>query len=114
MYQGHLNGDEACTLAFEMYTYRLRKYIGAYTAVLDGKVDAVVFTAGVGQNHPAMREAVLRNMSPMGYSIDSSLNKKSGTINISLPSSRSRILVIPTNEENQIAVETLETISRGI
>jgi len=66
-------GDEAARLAFEVYCYRIRKYVGAYTAVL-GRVDAIVFTAGVGQHSPEVREASLRGLETWGVEVDAALN----------------------------------------
>ena len=98
-------GDKAATLAFEMYAYRIKKYIGAYTAVL-GRVDALVFTAGVGENSDRVREAACAGLDTLGYAIDRVKNaagKHGAVTEIQLSGSRSKILIIPTNEELEIA-----------
>ena len=95
-------GDILCRLGLEMESYRLRKYIGAYAAAMGG-VDAVVFTAGVGENNWLIREKTLKGLEFMGLCVDTELNRlsvgKSEEIDISLPDSSARIFVIPTNEE---------------
>jgi acetate kinase len=102
-------GNERAELALRIYCYRLKKYIGAYTAAL-GRVDALVFTGGVGENSDIVRRRSLEGMDRLGYTLD--LKKNDGMrgteIDISGPSSRSRVLVIPTNEELMIAKETYQ------
>ncbi len=102
-----LEGNERADLALRIYCYRLKKYIGAYTAAL-GQVDALVFTGGVGENSDIVRQRSLEGMEPLGYALD--LAKNAGTrgveADLSGPSSRSRVLVVPTNEELLIARET--------
>lgn len=102
------------TLAFEMYEYRLRKYIGAYAAAMNG-VDAIVFTAGVGENSVIVREKVLENLTYLGIEIDKELNKvRSGDPRrISTPNSKVEVLVIPTNEELMIARDTLNIVQES-
>lgn len=102
-----LEGNERADLALRLYCYRLKKYIGAYTAAL-GRVDALVFTGGVGENSDIVRQRSLEGMDLLGYSLD--LQKNAGTrgmeIDLSGPGSRSRVLVVPTYEELMIAKET--------
>ncbi|MEC4018430.1 acetate kinase [Streptomyces sp. H27-D2] len=100
-------GDRAAELAFEIYIHRLRKYVGAYTAVL-GRVDAIVFTAGVGENSAAVREAALRGLTGLGIELDGVRNTlRSGSARIiSAQSSRVAVAVIPTDEELEIATQT--------
>jgi acetate kinase len=102
-----LEGNERADLALRIYCYRLKKYIGAYTAAL-GRVDALVFTGGVGENSDIVRQRSLEGMDLLGYALD--LDKNAGTrgveADLSLPGSRSRVLVVPTNEELMIAKET--------
>ncbi|KNC72849.1 hypothetical protein SARC_14590 [Sphaeroforma arctica JP610] len=86
--EGHEQGDEQSSLAFKMYGYRLHKYIGAYMAVLGGEVDAIVFTAGVGENSAALRHNVCNSLRPMGVSLDSFKNKQRGIVDISADDSR--------------------------
>lgn len=100
------NGDEIAQLALEMNTYRIKKYIGTYTAVLNG-VDAIVFTAGIGENSELIRAKVCEDMSYFGIELDANKNSiRSKEIReISTECSRTKVLVIPTNEELQIAKE---------
>jgi acetate kinase len=100
-------GEPNETLAFEMYEYRLRKYIGSYAAAMDG-VDVIVFTAGIGENSAIVREKVCQNLTYLGVEIDKELNKvRSGEPRrISTPNSKVEVLVIPTNEELVIARDT--------
>jgi acetate kinase len=101
-------GDESAKLAFEMYTYRIKKYIGMYTAAL-GHVDALVFTAGVGENSDKVREAVCTGLENLGYAIDTAKNAKgkSGKVTeIQTANSAAKILIVATNEELEIALQT--------
>ncbi len=104
-------GDERATLALEMYSYRIKKYIGAYFAVL-GKVDALIFTAGIGENSALIREQSCEGLSGLGIEIDSMRNASAegGIREINSPESDIKILVIPTNEELRIAQETKRVI----
>ena len=104
-------GDEAARLAFDVYAYRIRKYVGAYLAVL-GSVDAVVFTAGVGQHSPELRAISLAGLELLGIEIDDARNTKPlrGPSVISTDASRVQILVVPTNEEWEIARQALAVI----
>jgi acetate kinase len=97
-------------LAFDIFVHRLQKYIGAYAAVMNG-VDAIVFTAGVGQNSGIMRKAVLENFGYLGVKIDGKKNIANDTI-ISQPGSKVKVLVIKTNEELMIAEETERVLKR--
>lgn len=88
------------------YCYRVAKYIGAYTAAMNG-VDAICFTAGIGENSPETREAVCEYLGYLGISIDKEQNKKRGEdVVISTADSKVKVMVIPTNEELAIARET--------
>ena len=104
-------GDERAALAFDVYCHRIRKYVGSYYAIL-GSVDAVVFTAGVGENSPDVRAASLAGLERLGISIDTDRNtaRSSAARTISPDDSEVAVLVIPTNEEWQIARETLTVI----
>jgi acetate kinase len=101
-------GDEGATLALEVYCYRLRKYVGAYYAVL-GRVDAVVFTAGVGENDPAVRARALAGLERLGIEIDPARNAAPSrdARPISPDGSDVAVLVVPTNEELEIAHQAL-------
>ena len=101
-------GNYRAQLALNMFTYACKKYVGAYMAALGG-LDAVVFTAGVGENTPHIRASVLADMQAFGIEIDAKKNeyKNDGAIHeISADTSKVRVLVIPTNEELVIARET--------
>ncbi|MGB5266588.1 MAG: acetate kinase, partial [Polyangiales bacterium] len=98
-------------LALDLYTYRIRKYIGAYMAAL-GEVDAIVFTAGVGENSPDIRERVCEGLEPLGVELDQSRNRADakGSRAIQRAGASVTVLVVPTNEELEIAEQTLQSI----
>lgn len=100
-------GDAKAQLAFDMFVYRIRKYVGAFAVVL-GRIDAVVFTAGIGENDDFVRSEVCRDMPLLGLEIDAQANaKRSGEIRaISTSASRIPVLIVPTNEELAIAQAT--------
>lgn len=107
-------GEPNATLAFDMYVYRLRKYIGAYAAAMDG-VDVIVFTAGVGENSIVIREATCEKLTFLGVEIDPELNKirsKEPRL-ISTPNSKVQLLVVPTNEELMIARDTYRLVQES-
>ncbi len=100
-------GNEKAKLAVEVFSYRTAKYIGSYIAAMDG-VDAIVFTAGVGENNVIVREQILSHFGYMGVQLDREANQVRGEEKIiSTPDSRVKIAVIPTNEELAIARETV-------
>lgn len=101
-------GNKRAHLALNVLAYRITKYIGAYIAVLNG-VDAIVFTAGIGENAYYLRQRILKNFEYVGLRIDKTKNKNNKTI-ISAKNSKIKALVIPTNEELQIARETFELV----
>jgi acetate kinase len=104
-------GNERAKEAFDMLEYRLRKYIGAYVAAMDG-VDAIVFTGGIGENSDLLRAAVLKNLTYLGIKLDEEANKKRGKVNrISTEDSKVQVWVIPTNEELMIARDTASIVS---
>ena len=100
-------GDDAARLAIDMYVYRLRKYIGSYTAAL-GRLDALVFTGGIGENAAPIRSAVCRDLTLFGIGIDEARNNAPARTarEIQASGSRVKVLVIPTNEELEIALQT--------
>lgn len=105
-------GDETAQLAIDVFVHRIRKYIGAYLAVL-GHTDLLVFTAGIGEHAPEIRERVCARLDGLGIVLDSGLNAEvDGTATvISRQESPVTILVVPTNEELEIATQTAHAIS---
>ncbi len=105
-------GNKRAKLALDMFAYSCKKYVGAYAAAMNG-VDCIVFTAGVGENTPCVREAICENMDYIGLSIDKekNLEKNNGAIrDITGKGSKVKVLIIPTNEELVIARETVELL----
>lgn len=99
-------------LALKMYAYRVKKYIGAYTAGMNG-VDAIVFTAGIGENTPELREMILKDMDYLGISIDNEKNyhaPRGENFDITGADSKVKVVIIPTNEELVIAKFTEELV----
>jgi acetate kinase len=101
-------GNADCILALEMNAYRIKKYIGAYAAALNG-LDAIVFTAGIGENSALLRKMICGDMDYLGIALDGSKNElKSGSLReIGTDTSKVKILVIPTNEELGIAKQAV-------
>ncbi|MGW0413776.1 acetate kinase [Streptomyces collinus] len=106
-------GDEEAALAFDIYIHRLRKYIGAYYAVL-GRVDALAFTAGVGENAAAVREAALSGLDGLGLAVDGERNAVRGDAPrlISPQGARVAVAVVPTDEELEIATQTYALVGK--
>lgn len=104
-------GDEMAQLALAMNTYRIKKYIGAYAAAMNG-LDALVFTAGIGENSELIRQMVCENMNYLGIALNEAKNKKcfETLTNIESSNASVKILVIPTNEELEIASQSYELI----
>lgn len=102
--QALADGDARAALAYDLYAYRIRQYIGAYVATLNG-LDAIVFTAGVGENDALVRARVCQGLDYFGLQLDEAKNQQRtpGLRDLSGPKSRARILVVPTNEELEIA-----------
>ncbi|MBN1823291.1 MAG: acetate kinase [Endomicrobiales bacterium] len=107
-------GNQKAKLAIEIYCYRIKKYIASYMGVLEG-TDAVVFTAGVGENSPTIRSKSCQGLDSLGIKIDEEANRKVGSEDRTISSGDSgvRILVIPTNEELMIARETHRVLTNG-
>jgi acetate kinase len=100
------NGDRRCNEAIEVFTYRAKKYIGSYAAALNG-VDAIVFTGGIGENAPQIRSKLLENMDYLGIKIDEEKNNvRAKVATISTADSKVEVMVIPTNEELVIAIDS--------
>jgi len=100
--------DEKSVLAFEMFCYRVRKYIGAYAFAMGG-VDAIVFTGGIGERSPIGRELMLADLSQFGIELDKDANNKN---DLYIGNGNVKVMVIPTNEELVIARETAAIISQ--
>ena len=111
-------GDQDAILAVEMYAYRIKKYIGAYFAALGGKVDAIIFTAGVGENAAVLRELSLSNLETFGIVVDADKNQSTRrenndegpVVEFQAESSTVNLFVIPTNEELEIATQTVQVV----
>ena len=107
-------GDDHARLAVDLYCYRIRKYIGAYLAVL-GHVDALVFTAGIGENAPTVRDRVCRGLEALGIRLDAGRNAAAGgeIAEIHAADSPVKLLMIRTNEELEIAAQTQDLLRAG-
>ena len=106
-------GDERAILALDVYNYRIKKYIGAYTAILGG-LDILVFTGGVGENQFSTRKAVCENLEYIGIQLDDKKNDGLRAVEavISTPDSKVKVVVIPTDEEFMIASDTLSILKQ--
>ncbi len=104
-------GNKRAALAIDVFCYDVKKYIGSYAAAMGG-VDAIVFTAGVGENSPALRKAMTEGLEYMGVTAlnDEANGKRGQEIDVSGEGSKVRVLVIPTNEELMIAMDTAEIV----
>lgn len=105
-------GNPRAILALDMYDYRIKKYIGSYAAALGG-VDVLIFTGGVGENQAITRETACKGLEFMGIEIDEEINAKTRGVEavLSKPTSKTKILIVPTDEEFMIATDTLEILS---
>jgi acetate kinase len=110
----YLKGDERSIACLEVYCYRVKKYIGAYIAAMNG-VDVIIFTGGVGENMGLFRNLVLSDLEFFGIKLDAEKNKifSSAIVNLSAPDSTVTILKVPTNEELMIAMESLQIINNS-
>ena len=111
---GMNQGDDRCRLAVDMVAYKIKSYVGAYVAALNG-IDALCFTGGIGENASLIREKVCAGLDAMGLVIDPTKNNKrsSESRDISTNASPARIFVIPTQEEYVIANDTYNIVSKG-
>lgn len=111
---GVMEGDKRAKRAFDAFTYRIKKYVGSYIAALGG-CDALVFTGGIGENSPMVRNAVCSNMEFLGIKIDQekNLNVK-GECEVSADDSKVKVLRIPTNEELVIALDTEKIVKEQL
>ncbi len=116
--QGMANGEEKAILANEMYVLRIVNYIAQYYVLLSGKVDALVFTAGLGENAIGFRKEVMEKLAPIGITIDNDSNnniasyKEKSAGKISAADSKIDVYVMPTNEELMIALDTMNLINK--
>lgn len=108
-----LLGDEEAKLAFEMCAYRIKKYIGAYMVVLK-KVDAIIFTGGLGENYSALRESVCEGLESLGIALCKPTNDNpgNGLVNLSQPNTKIQVLRIPTDEKLEIALQTKKVLEK--
>ena len=105
------SGNERCRLAIEIFCYRVKKYLGAYSAAMGG-LDVIIFTAGIGENNGIIRQKCVEGLEYLGVAIDPEKNKlRGGEIDISTSDARVKTVIIPTNEELQIAREALQLIA---
>lgn len=107
-------GDERATIAYDMYAYRIRKYIGAYAAAMGG-VDAIVFTGGVGENDSTTRENICKDLEFLGFTFDAEKNNglRGKFEEISTPDSKVKVMIIPTNEELVIAQDAYDIVCKN-
>ncbi len=107
------NGNKDCQLALDMNAYRIKKYIGAYVAAMNG-LDAIIFTAGIGENSDILRKLVCQDMDYLGIELDPTQNEKRShkLREINTASSRVKILVVPTNEELEIAKQCYRLLNQ--
>jgi acetate kinase len=108
-------GNEDCQLALAMNAYKIKKYIGSFTAVMNG-LDAIVFTAGIGENSSVIRALVCEEMDFLGLQLDENKNntRSNQLREINTVTSRTKILVIPTNEELEVAKQAYELVVSGL
>jgi len=111
--EDNYQSDEAAKRAMELYCYRLAKYIGSYVAALDGRLDAVVFTGGIGENSAPIRELTLARLGLLGFRVnqEANLSKRFGKQGVITESGSTVAMVIPTNEEWVIARDTLQLVT---
>jgi acetate kinase len=104
-------GNKECQLALDMNTYRIKKYIGAYTAAMNG-LDAIVFTAGIGENSVLIRKLVCKNMQYLGIDLDVEKNdlRAKKLTEVQSDTSKVKVLIIPTNEEVEIAKQSYQLV----
>lgn len=107
-------GNANAKLAYDMYAYRIKKYIGSYTAALGG-LDAIIFTAGVGENDPLTRQLSCENMEFFGIKLDADKNnrREPGIREINTADSKTKVLIVPTNEELEIANQCIDLLNKS-
>ena len=103
-------GDEKALAAMEVYVHTIIRFIGSYIAVMGG-VDAIIFTAGIGENAPSLRKEICKRLAYLGIGLNEEKNALKGeTVEISTPDSKVKVFVIPTNEELMIAKDTVNLV----
>lgn len=115
--EGAEAGNERCQLALDVFVHRVRKYLGAYMLHLGGQVDAIVFSAGVGENGSELRERICQDMKWAGVEVDEALNAatiKGKEGDVSTADSRVKVLVLPTDEQLEIAEQTLAVVASAV
>ncbi|MCL4481700.1 MAG: acetate kinase, partial [Bacteroidetes bacterium] len=107
-------GDERCILAIKMFNYRVKKYIGSYAAAMGG-IDLLIFTGGVGENSDSNRKGICEGLEFLGIELDEQINagSRGKEITISKKNSKVKVMVVPTNEELMIAIDTQRIIAEG-
>jgi acetate kinase len=107
-------GEKNAKLAIDMYCYRIKKYIGAYCAVL-GRLDALIFTGGIGENAAYVRAGTCQGLAQLGIEIDPEKNNRRlpEAFEIHAKTSMVKVLVIPTDEELEIAIQTVEKLKEN-
>lgn len=109
--QAVIDGDKKAQNAFNVFTYRIKKYVGAYAAAMGG-IDALVFTGGIGENSDLVREAVCKDLGFLGIEFDENKNKNvDGECAVTADDSKAKVLRIPTNEELVIALDTEKIVN---
>ncbi|WP_015295433.1 acetate/propionate family kinase [Tepidanaerobacter acetatoxydans] len=104
------NGNKRADLALKMFSYQAKKFIGSYAAIMNG-LDAIVFTGGIGENSATMRQMICKDMEYLGIKIDEAKNQVRGKqADISFEEAKAKALVIPTNEELMIALDTMSLV----
>ncbi len=106
-------GDKQAKFAFEMCAYRIKKHIGAYMVAL-GRVDAIIFTGGLGENYSALRESVCEGLEDLGIALHKPTNDNpgNGLVDLSQPDAKVKVLRIPTDEELEIALQAKEIVEK--
>ena len=107
------DGNEQCALARKMLAYQIKKYIGAFTAAMDG-IDAIVFTGGIGENADDLRDNICNELTYLGVEIDQNIGKtliKGAEGELSTANSKVKVYVLPTNEELVIARDTRDIVN---
>jgi len=114
VHQLAVNGDKRAGLAIDMFCFRVCKYIGAYYVTLEG-LDALIFTGGIGENDPIVRQIICSKLSILGIRLDNkrNLNYTGEAFSIHAPNSKKKVLVVPTNAELEIAPQTLSIINQS-